>query len=233
MAGGARLLVALLAGLMLITIIPQSNAESSDASNIELKIDLNNINQYYVMGSSIEINSYLQNNGGDFTIHNDPSCDVIIAVYDNTLNLVYDSQNDCRNQAQGLFVRGGEIVNMKPHEWNFTGLDNQPLEDGDYTILVRHSIGNFEDHVDFYFYGDSNFPEELELNYQLNQIPSHDGFAGNYLLQVLAYNPTQETINPTSSGCTVVSKHLNDIQIIDRCLAGLSYINPYENIYIG
>ena len=78
MAGGARLVVALLAGLMLITIIPQSNAESSDASNIELKFDLTNINQYYVMGSSIEINSYLQNNGGDVTIHNDPSCDCLL-----------------------------------------------------------------------------------------------------------------------------------------------------------
>ena len=170
MAGGARLVVALLAGLMLITIIPQSNAESSDASNIELKIDLLNINQYYVMGSSIEINSYLQNNGGDVTIHNDPSCDVIIAVYDSTQNLVYDSQNNCRNQVQSLFVQGGEIVNMRPHEWNFTGLDNQPLEGGDYTILVKHSISNFEDRVDFYFYGDSNFPKELELNYHLNPV---------------------------------------------------------------
>jgi len=233
MAGGARLVVALLAGLMLITIIPQSNAESPGASDIDLKIDLTNIDQYYVMGSSIEINSYLQNNGGDVTIHNDPSCDVIILVYDGNENLVYDSQNNCRNQAQGLFIKGGEIVSMKPHEWNFTGLDNQPLEGGEYTILVRHSISNFEDHVDFYFYGDSNFPKELELNYHLNQIPSHNGFAGNYLLQVLAYNPTQETINLTSSGCTLVTKHINDIQIIDQCLAGLSYINPYENIYVG
>lgn len=233
MAGGARLVVALLAGLMLITIIPQSNAESSDASNIDLKVDLININQYYVMGSSIEINSYLQNNGGDVTIHNDPSCDVIILVYDGNENLVYDSQNDCRNQAQGLFIKGGEIVNMKPHEWNFTDLDNQPLEDGGYTIVVRHSIGNFEDRVDFYFYGDTNFPEELELNYHLNQLPSQNEVTGNYLLQVLAYNPTQETINLTSSGCTLLTKHVNDIQIIEQCLAGLSYISPYENIYLG
>ena len=233
MAGGARLVVALLAGLLLITIIPQSNAESSDASSIELKIDLLNINEYYALGSSIEINSYLQNNGGDVTIHNDPSCDVIISVYDGSQNLVYDSQNDCRNQVQSLFVKGGEIVDMKPHEWNFTGLDNQPLEDGDYTIVVSHSIGNFEDRIDFYFYGDSNFPEELELNYHLNQIPLHNGVTGNYLLQVLAYNPTQETINLTSSGCTLVTKHINDIQIIEQCLGGLSNIKPYENIYVG
>ena len=91
MAGGARLVVALLAGLLLITIIPQSNAESSDASNIDLKIDLININQYYTLGSSIQINSYLQNNGGGVTIHNDPSCDVIILVYDVSENLVYES----------------------------------------------------------------------------------------------------------------------------------------------
>ena len=233
MAGGTRLVVALLAGLLLITIIPQSNAESSDASSIELKIDLLNINEHYALGSSIEINSYLQNNGGGVTIHNDPSCDVIILVYDVSQNLVYDSQNDCRNQVQSLFVKGGEIVDMKPHEWNFTGLDNQPLEDGDYTIVVSHSIGNFEDRIDFYFYGDSNFPEELELNYHLNQIPLHNGVTGNYLLQVLAYNPTQETINLTSSGCTLVTKHINDIQIIEQCLGGLSNINPYENIYVG
>ena len=104
-------------------------------------------------------------------------------VYDGSENLVYNSQNDCRNQVQSLFVKGGEIVNMKPHEWNFTGLDNQPLEDGGYTILVRHSIGNFEDRIDFYFYGDTNFPEELELNYQLNHIPTTNELTGNYILK--------------------------------------------------
>ena len=233
MAGGARLVVALLAGLLLITVIPQSNAESSNTSNLELKIDLTDINQYYVQGSSIEINSYLQNNGDDETIHNNPSCDVIFAVYDSSENLIYDSQNNCRNQVQSLFIKGGEIVNLMSHEWNFTGFNNQPLEDGGYTVLVRHSIKNIEDQFNFYFYGDSNFPESLDLKYNLNQIPSQDGFEGNYLLQVLAYNPTQEAINLTSSGCTLVSKHLNDLQVIDQCLTGTTYINPYENIYLG
>ena len=137
MAGGARLVVALLAGLLLITAIPQSNAESSDTSNIELKIDPTGLDEYYVQGSSIEINSYLQNNGNDETIHNNPSCDVIFAVYDTSENLIYDSQNNCRNQVQSLFLKGGEIVNMMSHEWNFTGFNNQPLEDGEYTILVK------------------------------------------------------------------------------------------------
>ncbi len=233
MAGGARIVVALLAGLLLITVIPQSNAESSNTSDIELKIDPTGVNEYYVQGSSIEINSYLQNNGNDETIHNNPSCDVIFAVYDTSENLIYDSQNNCRNQVQSLFVEGGGIVNMMSHEWNFTGFNNQPLEDGEYTILVRHSIKNFEDRIDFYFYGDSNFPESLELKYNLNQIPSKDGFAGNYLLQVLAYNPTQEVINLTSSGCTIVSKHLNNLQVIDQCLTDSTHISPYENIYVG
>ena len=106
------MVVALLAGLLLITAIPQSNAESSDTSNIELKIDPTGLDEYYVQGSSIEINSYLQNNGNDETIHNNPSCDVIFAVYDTSENLIYDSQNNCRNQVQSLFLKGGEIVNM-------------------------------------------------------------------------------------------------------------------------
>ena len=72
MAGGARIVVSLLAGLLLITVITQSNAESSNTSDIELKIDPTGVNEYYVQGSSIEINSYLQNNGNDETIHNNP-----------------------------------------------------------------------------------------------------------------------------------------------------------------
>jgi predicted transcriptional regulator len=233
MAGGARLVVALLAGLLLITAIPQSNAESSDTSNIELKIDPTGLDEYYVQGSSIEINSYLQNNGNDETIHNNPSCDVIFAVYDTSENLIYDSQNNCRNQVQSLFLKGGEIVNMMSHEWNFTGFNNQLLENGEYTILVKHSIKNFEDRINFYFYGDSNFPEKLELKYNLNQIPSKDGFEGNYLLQVLVYNPTLVEINLTGYGCTVISKYLNDVNMIEKCLMDYSYIQPHENIYIG
>ena len=64
MAGAQRFAIALLAGLMLLSSLPHTTAESNDEATLSLEIEIDTINPTFLEGQSIQIHSSLINSGG-------------------------------------------------------------------------------------------------------------------------------------------------------------------------
>ena len=79
MAGKSRLIIAMLAGIVIFSAIPHSNAEQVASSDI--KIELNELSEYYLSGDDITFEPVLFNPSSTTQIDNNPSCDYICLLY--------------------------------------------------------------------------------------------------------------------------------------------------------
>ena len=102
MAGKSKLIIAMLAGIVIFSAIPHSNAEVVDSSDI--KIELNELSESYLSGDEITFEPVLFNPSSTTQIDNNPSCDYIYQVYNTDNSLVFSSENNCRNQFQSLEI---------------------------------------------------------------------------------------------------------------------------------
>ena len=187
MAESRRLLIATLAGLVIFSLIPHSNAETVEPTEIE--IHLNALEDYYLSGDEITFSPNLYNPSDTIQIDNNPSCDYTFDVYDiNNLN-IYSSSDNCRNQVQSLQLHSGEQLNLMAHTWDF--LDNSGLEiaSGTYQVTITHSILEISDTTAFNYFAASTIPNDLELRYNLVDI-SND--SSSILTATFIHNPSEE-----------------------------------------
>ncbi|MEC8248969.1 MAG: ArsR family transcriptional regulator [Candidatus Thermoplasmatota archaeon] len=224
MAESRRLLIATLAGLVIFSLIPHSNAETVEPTEIE--IHLNALEDYYLSGDEITFSPNLYNPSDTIQIDNNPSCDYTFDVYDiNNLN-IYSSSDNCRNQVQSLQLHSGEQLNLMAHTWDF--LDNSGLEiaSGTYQVTITHSILDISDTSTFNYLAASTIPNDIELRYNLVDISSNSSSA--YLLQMFLHNPTPYPLDVNNLDCTLVLNNEIHQQIFENCLHDIEILHQYE-----
>ena len=104
MAEAQRFAIALVAGLMIFSLIPHSSAEADNTPDVAIEININEFNDYYVAGDEIVISPYLFNPSSTTVIQNNPSCDFIFTVFDERNDQIFSSEGKCRNQVQSLEI---------------------------------------------------------------------------------------------------------------------------------
>ena len=229
MAGKSRLIIAMLAGIVIFSAIPHSNAEVVDSSDI--KIELNELGEYYLSGDEITFEPVLFNPSSTTQIDNNPSCDYIYQVYNTDNSLVFSSENNCRNQFQSLEISQGERVTLMSQTWDFSDNSGAELPTGSYLAIVTHSVLETSDSHTFQYYGNTTLPGNIQLDYNLIDISSTDATA--HLLQLFIHNPTTEKIELTGLDCTIVIESALNREIFDSCSKGVELLHPYENMYVG
>ena len=110
MAEAQRFAIALVAGLMIFSLIPHSSADTEDVSSIAIEINNIEFNEYYITGDHITISANLFNPSATTEIQNNPSCDFLFNVYDERNAMIFSSENRCRNQIQSLQIENGETI---------------------------------------------------------------------------------------------------------------------------
>ena len=229
MAGAQRFAIALVAGLILFSLIPHSSADSDNRTSITIEVNDEGFDEYYITGDSILISSILFNPSSTAEIQNNPSCDFIFEIFDDNNALVFSSESRCRNQVQSLQIDSGETIPLMSHEWNFKNNQGQDLHTGTYRLTVKHSTLDISDSSDFTFYGNSSLPQEIELKYNLIDLESETNNA--HFLQLLLYNPNSFDLDLANTECTILIENDDKRAIYDDCLKGTTTLHPSENIY--
>ncbi len=232
MAGAQRFAIALLAGLMLLSSLPHTIAESNDEASLSLEIEMDTINPTYLEGQSIEIHSSLINNGASKIYQENPSCDVYITVENQENQMVYTNLGECRNQIRDSIIDGNEIIQQSTQIWDFRNNDNEFVESSVYTITVHHSTMNLSDVVSVEFYKKSTTNENIELDVILNKLPTNYQNE-TYLAQILLNNPSSNIIDLSGKQCLITISNSAEFEVIDSCYSNTELFHPNENIYSG
>ena len=229
MAGKSRLLIALLAGIVIFSAIPNSNAETVD--NIDVKIELNLLGDYYISGDELALEPELYNPSSTTQIDNNPSCDYTFDVFKADNSLIFSSKDNCRNQIQALEINQGERVELMRQAWDFTDSNGQEIPSGSYLIVVSHSIEKISDTHILQYFGNSTIPNSIELTYNTVDISSDD--ANAELIQLFIHNPTDNKVDLTGLDCNIVIESGHNREIFDSCINDIQVLHPYENMYVG
>ena len=225
MAGGTRLVVALLAGVFLLSIIPHSYGQESTNSNLILLLE-SDIEQTYIEGDRLTLDVQLFNPTEKVTISNNPSCEFIFTAINSYGDEVYSSETTCRNQIQSIVIEENEKYNLTTQYWNFTDAQNQIIPSGTYTIDISHSKEPIYNSLVFEFYSSSNNNNYLDLKTKLVDIDDD-----SYLAQFTIYNPSTEPIITDNIDCTIILENQIYRFIFDDCFNGAAILHPFENIY--
>ena len=229
MAEAQRFAIALVAGLMIFSLIPHSSADTEDVSSIAIEINNIEFNEYYITGDHITISANLFNPSSTTEIQNNPSCDFLFNVYDERNAMIFSSENRCRNQIQSLQIENGETIALMSHEWDFKDNEGYDISTGEYRIIVTHSVLEIADSSVVKFYGNSSLPQEIELNYNMIDLPSETNNA--HLLQLFLYNPSSVNLQVSDTECTLLVQNNVKRAVYDDCFKGTTILHPSENIY--
>ena len=229
MAEAQRFAIALVAGLMIFSLIPHSSAEADSTPDDAIEININEFNDYYVAGDEIVISPYLFNPSSTTVIQNNPSCDFIFTVFDERNDQIFSSEGKCRNQVQSLEIISGETRQLMSHEWDFKDDSGRIISTGTYRIVISHSVLNIDDGTYVTFFSNSSIPGDVELKYNLVDLSSESTTA--YFLQVFLYNPTSANLELSNSECTIIIENNLQRSLFENCLNGTTVLHPNENIY--
>jgi len=225
MAGGTRLVVALLAGVFLLSIIPHSYGQESTNSNLILLLE-SDIEQTYIEGDRLTLDVQLFNPTEKVTISNNPSCEFIFAIINSHGDEVYSSETTCRNQIQSIVIDENEKYDLTTQYWDFTDAKDQIIPSGTYTIDIAHSKEPIYNSLVFEFYSSANNNNNLDLKAKLVDIDDD-----SYLAQFTIYNPSTEPIITDNIDCTIILENQIYRFIFNDCFNGTAILHPFENIY--
>ena len=111
------------------------------------------------------------NSGDQTAVDNDPSCGVVLQVYDSLNTQIIDETSRCRGQSQSLDLASGEEYFFDAQEWNLTKDDGSFVWPGEYTIHAYHPATELRTSTTIVVQTSVDISSELELL----QINTRDG----------------------------------------------------------
>ena len=232
MAGAQRFAIALLAGLMLLSSLPQTIAESNDEASLSLEITIDESLPVFIEGQSIEIDSILINYGNTEIYQENPSCGVYITVENEENKIVYSNFGECRNQIRDSIIYSNEALEQPSQIWDFKNNDNEYVESGKYSIKLHHSILELNDTINLEFVKMSSINQDLKLDVRLNKISTISQTEA-YAAQILLNNPSQSIVDLNNEKCLIIINNADYVQTIESCYGNTQLFHPNENIYAG
>jgi len=226
MAGGARLVVALLAGILIINILPHSYAEDVENYDLELIINDSFHKEYYQEGDILQLDVSLLNTGEIATISNNPSCDYFFEVTNFEGESIFTSEPRCRDQVQSLQIFPSESLQFMNQNWDFTNQNGETVSSGKYKVEVSHSLELINSSFSVTFYANSNIHDSLDIRTEFVHVNQNMSLA-----QIFISNPNDQVISTEGAECAIVLRNQFYDRVFDDCFRGSSKLHPHENVY--
>ena len=150
--------------VLLLAIYPMGISAQQEV-NLSIETDFET-EEWYVSGDSINFNSWLMNSGDAITFDDDPTCGIVVNIYDSESNLIQNGEEICRGQIRGQALDSGETGESYSTSWNFQ-INEQLVESGIYTIESLHTGTGLSKSFDVHFFAPMEWPESLNLEVEV------------------------------------------------------------------
>ena len=231
MAGAGRFILTLLAGLMFVSSIPYSAAQSEQP---ELEMVLyTELDDTYFEGDELILDVKMKNKGVTQTINNDPSCDFYFTIFDKNQNIIHNSIYNCRGQSQEIRIDGDSHMILDTQTWDFKDWKSDYLKTGKYSISITHSVLDIHTESSFLFIANLSNDVQYQYKNKIVEIEKNNSLNSDYLLLHTIYNPTTEIIQLSEGYCSLVVKVGNIRTVIENCQENLVELFPKEHSLIG
>ncbi|MGB0264888.1 MAG: hypothetical protein ACPGAN_01265 [Candidatus Poseidoniaceae archaeon] len=150
--------------VLLLAIYPMGISAEQEV-NLSIENDFE-AEEWYISGDSISFNSWLMNSGDSITFDDDPTCGIIVNIYDSESNLIQNGEEICRGQNRGQTLDSGEIGDLYSASWNFQ-INEELVESGIYTIESLHTGTSLSKSFDVQFFAPVEWPESLNLEVEV------------------------------------------------------------------
>ena len=158
--------------VLLLAIYPMGISAQQEV-NLSIETDFE-AEEWYVSGDSINFNSWLMNSGDSISFDDDPTCGIVVNIYDSESNLIQNGEEICRGQIRGQTLDSGETSESYSTFWNFE-INEQLVESGIYTIESLHTGTDLSKSFDVQFFAPMEWPESLNLEVEV--VSSSAGFS--------------------------------------------------------
>ena len=126
-------------------------------------------------------------------VDNDPSCNVVLNVYNSTGVQLIDGSEACLDKSRAIDLFAGETHTFDALTWSMQNADEGWLESGTYTVEAYHSATGQTQSMSAQIQTPVTLPEEVEYSVQVAH--RSDEQSGPAVYQISALNPTASKIS--------------------------------------
>ena len=207
---------AVLSGLLMLSIFSVFATANSGDVALEFEVE-NGVQEWYSYQDSITLNPMLVNYGDSTSVLNDPSCNVVLKVYDEAGELIYDS-TQCRGQEQTIQMASSQQREFDALTWDFTNSNGEVVESGYYTIDLVHTATSLTSSHEILVLAPHENPEQVELSLALTSRDSQLSQNENFVLSIALYNPTNaDIVLPENGHCSLLLEIAQSNEIVAPC----------------
>lgn len=223
------LLLVMLGGLAFAT--PTTSATTDDLA-MDITTTLPSTGGWYDVAHPLNLSVAFMNTGTDvLSVPNDPSCDVVLMVYNSSNDLVRDGSNDCLERSRAFDLFAGEHRVFAPLAWSMLDDDDEWLPSGVYTVQVLHTGTNLTYDVEAAVHTPVTLPSGLVMAANLH--PTNDE-GGPHLLTMSMTNPTNTEVNIQQVPPCVLEVMVDEVlRAGPACFAEVPSLMPGEVLLLG
>lgn len=186
-----RMLV--IAGLLLASLfVGAAYAETGDL-RLEINYETPPNQAWFDLDNPLVITPSFVNDGGDVAVDNDPSCDVVLNVYNSSGVQLIDGSEACLEKSRAIDLFSGETHTFDALTWSMKDAEGDWLESGTYTVEAYHSVTGLSQSVSALIQTPVVLPAEVEYTVQVAH--RSDAQNGPAIYQISALNPTTSKVS--------------------------------------
>ncbi len=186
-----RMLV--IAGLLLASLfVGAAYAETGDL-RLEINYETPPNQAWFDLDNPLVITPSFVNDGGDVAVDNDPSCDVVLNVYNSSGVQLIDGSEACLEKSRAIDLFSGETHTFDALTWSMKDAEGDWLESGTYTVEAYHSVTGLSQSISALIQTPVVLPAEVEYTVQVAH--RSDAQSGPAIYQISALNPTTSKVS--------------------------------------
>ena len=225
-----RMLV--LAGLLLASLfVGAAYAETGDL-RLEINYETPPNQTWFDVDNPLTITPSFVNDGGDVAVDNDPSCDVVLNVYNSTGVQLIDGSEECLEKSRAIDLFSGETHTFDALTWSMKDADENWLESGTYTVEAYHSGTGLTQSMTALIQTPVVLPSEVEYSVQVAH--RSDAQSGPAVYQISALNPTTSKVSLGElPPCFLEIQIGQTSELGPACFAGVADLLPGEMLQVS
>ena len=232
MREGVSARVALLTTLLLVSLLVGFSSAQTSQVRLEASFSEPSSTPWFEPDQPLTITPSLVNDGPVTSVENDPSCDVVLMVYNATDVLVNDGTESCRGVTRGMDLFEGETRTMDQRVWDMKDSEGNWLPSGEYTIQAYHPTSGLSVSTMAIAQTPVDIPEVL--SFHVERAERVEGVQGPEVLLVNVHNPTSRSVDLSDVPvCFMEFSHNEVAQLAMPCFGGVTSMMPNEMLYLG
>ena len=232
MAGAQRFVIALVTGVLFLSSLPFTSADTNSDNGLSLEISSTYDEKTFLEGEILRIESILANYGDSTIFQENPACEVYFEVKTENNLTVFSNLEQCRDQTRNSIISNSQIIEQDDQFWDFKNFNGNYVDSGKYTINLHHSKMELRDSVVVAFLKKTDIDENIDIKLTVNQVSTTNS-QKSYIAQVTLINRGIEIIDLEGMECMILVSNVDFNTEIESCFSETKLFHPNENIYSG